>query len=144
MPLHPLETLRHELPAALARRSDLAELEAQADAVLAAAGEQRGQLARQLERARQDLPDWIINLGGAATTGGALGKMILVGKIALGDLVLSGGGSILTLWGVSRFWRKIGAERDLRRRMDHLTERVQNLDQARRRIRRARRLRGEL
>lgn len=142
MPLHPLETLRHELPAALARRSDLAELEARADAALAAASEERDQLAQQLDRVRQDLPDWIINVGGAATAGGVLGRMILAGKFTLGDLVLGGGGSILTLWGVSRFWKKIGAERDLRRQMEHLTERVQNLDQARRRIRQARRLRG--
>lgn len=142
--MHPLEPLRHELPATLARRADLTELEAQADAVLAAAGEQRDRLAHQLERLRHDLADWIINVGGAITAAGALGKMILVGKIDLGDLVLGGGGSILTLWGVSRFWKKVGVERDLRLQMDHLTERVQNLAEARRKIRSARRLREEL
>jgi len=139
MPPDPLETLRHELPDTLALRSDLADLEARADRLLAAAHDQRDRLAQQRRRVRQDWQEWVISGVGGALAAAGLTTMILFGEISRFDLVVSGGGSILTLWSASRFRRKVLAERHLRRQFDRLAGRVANLDQARRKIRQARR-----
>jgi hypothetical protein len=136
----PLETLRHELAATLARRPDLAELEAQAVSVLQAARERHEQLVQERKRIRQDRSDWIINGGGGVLATAGLARMITVGEVGLLELTVGGGGSLLTLWGASRFRQKVLAERGLRRRIDRLTEYVLNLGEARRRIRQARRL----
>lgn len=139
MPPHPIESLRHEQPSTLALRPDLADLEARAERALEAASEQRERLAQELQRIRQDWAEWIISGAGAVLAVAGLIRMILFG-VDLFDLIVSGGGSILTLWGASRFRRKILAEWDLRRQFDWLTEKAENLGEARRKIQQARRL----
>lgn len=139
----PLETLRHELPSTLARRPDLADLERNAGRSLRSAREERDHLARERDRLRQDWREWIINGVGGTLAVAGLARMILAGEFDLFSLLVSGFGSCLTLYGASRFFQKVGSERDLHQRIERLTERVESLDQARRRLQEARRLRAE-
>lgn len=124
-----LEAIRHESPEWLSRHYDLNDLESRIRTTLEAAGDTRNELERDWKGHHQSWPDWVINGLGVPIATASVIKALLSG-LTIVELTLGGLGSALTLWGGSRFRRKVAFEREIRGKIVREERRVQHLERS--------------